>query len=71
MLTTSEKIRLLLQRKNISISGLAEKTGTSRQNLNNKLRRNNFSENDLKGIANALGQEIIIKFKDVESNEEI
>lgn len=71
MLTTSEKIRLLLQRKNMSISALAEKTGTSRQNLNNKLRRNNFSESDLKGVAHALGQEIVIKFRDVISNEEI
>jgi len=71
MLTTSEKIRLLLKRKDMSISTLAEKTGTSRQNLNNKLRRNNFSELDLKDIANALEQEIIIKFKDVGTGGEL
>lgn len=71
MLTTSEKIRLLLKRKDMSISTLAEKTGTSRQNLNNKLRRNNFSESDLKDIANALEQEIIIKFKDVGTGGEL
>jgi transcriptional regulator with XRE-family HTH domain len=71
MLTTSEKIRLLLKRKDMSISTLAEKIGTSRQNLNNKLRRNNFSELDLKDIANALEQEIIIKFKDVGTGGEL
>jgi len=71
MLTTSEKIRLLLKRKDMSISTLAEKIGTSRQNLNNKLRRNNFSELDLKDIANALEQEVIIKFKDVGTGGEL
>ena len=71
MLTTSEKIRLLLQRKNVIISGLAEKTGTIRQNLNNKIRRNKFRESDLKDIANALEQEVIIKFKDVGTGDEL
>ena len=53
-LTTAEKIRILLKRKNMSITVLAEKIGTTRQNLTNKLSRDNFTEKDLKEIAAAL-----------------
>ena len=71
MLTTSEKIRLLLKRKGMTITALAEKTGTHRQNINNKLARNNFSECDLRRMGEALGQELSIVFKDKETYEEL
>ncbi len=54
-LTMGEKLRILLRRKKITISALADMVGTSRQNLTNKLTRDNFSEEELKEIANALG----------------
>ena len=54
-LTMAEKIRILLRRKKITISDLADMVGTSRQNLNNKLNRDNFSEKELQQIAEALG----------------
>ena len=71
MLATNEKIRLLLKRKNITITELADKIDTTRQNLTNKLSRNNFNEIDLQKIAEALDQELSIVFKDKESGNEL
>ena len=71
MLETNEKIRLLLKRKGMTVTSLAESINTTRQNLTNKLNRNNFSENELKEIANALGCSLILEFEDVESKERI
>ena len=53
-LTTSEKIKILLKRKGVSLKWLAEQTNQTRQNLHNKMKRDNFSENELKEIAKAL-----------------
>ncbi|WP_338053604.1 helix-turn-helix transcriptional regulator [Pseudobacteroides cellulosolvens] len=50
-----EKIRILAKRKKVSISELATLIGTTNQNLSNKLTRDNFSEKELKQIAEALG----------------
>ncbi|WP_027625214.1 helix-turn-helix transcriptional regulator [Clostridium lundense] len=54
-LTMGEKIRILIKRKNITISELARLIGTTNQNLSNKLSRDNFSEKELQQIAEALG----------------
>ncbi|KGI37590.1 XRE family transcriptional regulator [Clostridium tetani] len=53
-LTMGEKIRILIKRKNITISELARLVGTTNQNLSNKLSRDNFSEKELQQIAEAL-----------------
>lgn len=53
-LTMSEKIRILIKRKNMTISELAALIGTSNQNLSNKLTRDNFSEKELHEIAKVL-----------------
>lgn len=50
-----EKIRIVLRRKKITIAELAAVMETSRQNLTNKLNRDNFSEQELHQIAEALG----------------
>lgn len=51
----SEKIRIVLvKRGNISEAELARRMGISPQNLNNKFKRDNFTENDLRDIAKAL-----------------
>ena len=50
-----EKIRIVLRRKKMTITDLATAIGTSRQNLTNKLNRDNFSEKELQQIAEALG----------------
>ena len=55
-MSMTEKIRILLvKRGNMSESELARKIGISPQNLHNKMKRDNFTENDLTEIAQALG----------------
>ena len=54
MLTTSEKIRTALIKSGVSIGELAERLGQSRQNLSNKLSRDNFTVAEMEKIAAAL-----------------
>ncbi len=53
-LTVAEKIRILLGRKEMNMTDLAAELKMSRQNLANKMRRNNFNEKEIKDIAEAL-----------------
>ena len=53
-LSMGEKIKIILNRRNMTLAQLAEKTGQSRQNLSNKLSRDNFTEKELYTIATAL-----------------
>ena len=53
-LSTSEKIKIILKRRGMTMGELAEKTGQTRQNLSNKMSRDNFPEKELKAIADAL-----------------
>lgn len=50
----SIKIRTLLLERKMTIKELAEKIGTNGSNLSNKLSRDNFSEKELRKIAEAL-----------------
>lgn len=51
----TEKIRILLvKRNNMSEAELARKLNISPQNLNNKMKRDNFTEKDLNAIAKVL-----------------
>lgn len=52
--TTTEKIKILLTKRKMTATQLAEKLGISRQNLSNKMNRDDFSTSDLIEIANAL-----------------
>ncbi|WP_338838169.1 helix-turn-helix transcriptional regulator [Kurthia gibsonii] len=61
-LTTTEKIKIILGRKNMSVSDLAEALGQTRQNLHNKFKRDNFNEKELREIAAALNIEFEINF---------
>ena len=53
-LTAGEKIKILMKRRGMTLGDLAEKTNQSRQNLSNKMTRDNFSEKEIKEIADAL-----------------
>ena len=54
-MSMTEKIRILLvKRNNMSEADLARRMGLSPQNLNNKMKRDNFTEKDLIDVANAL-----------------
>ncbi len=59
----TEKIRILLvKRGNMSEAELARKLGISPQNLHNKMKRDNFTENDLMEIATALNCSLSVNF---------
>lgn len=58
----SEKIRLVLAKRNKSKAWLAEQVGWSTNNFYNKLKRDNFSEKELLQIATALDCTLDIKF---------
>ena len=65
-LTTSEKIKVILGRRGMTVSDLATKIGTSRQNLTNKFARDNFNEKEIYQIAEDLncGFEALFTLKD-------
>jgi transcriptional regulator with XRE-family HTH domain len=69
--SVGEKIRAVLVRRKMTLTELAQKTGQSRQNLSNKLTRNNFSEGELKEIAAALSCTFEPLFKLNDTGEEI
>lgn len=48
------KIKTILLERNMKIKDLAEKIGSSGNNLSNKLARDNLSEKELLAIADAL-----------------
>ena len=52
-LTSSERIKIILKRRGMTLGQLAEKTGQTRQNLSNKMGRDNFPEKELREIAAA------------------
>ena len=63
-LTTSEQIRLLCSRAGLSLADLARATGQTPQNLNNKLKRDRFTVQELQAIAAALGGCVSITWTD-------
>lgn len=68
----AEKIRIMrIKRGNLSERDLAARMGDTPQNLNNKMKRDDFKESELRKIANALGYELVVKFIDTETGEEI
>ena len=61
-ITAKEKIRIIMDRLNVNMTQLAESTGQSRQNLTNKMTRDNFTEKDIIKIADALGCKVDVVF---------
>lgn len=61
-LTIGEKIKVILGRRNMTLAQLAEKTGQTRQNLSNKMSRDNFSEKEVEEIAVALNCSFSFEF---------
>ncbi|WP_337405285.1 DUF6471 domain-containing protein [Porcipelethomonas sp.] len=60
-MTISEFIKLRLKEIGLTQSELANKLGISKQNMNNKLSRDNFSSMELCQIAEILNVEFIFK----------
>lgn len=60
--STTEIIKLMMAKNNVSITELASMLNESRQNLYKKFKKNNFCEQDIYDISNALGYEVMISF---------
>jgi DNA-binding Xre family transcriptional regulator len=58
----AKKIKMLMVERDVNITQLAEKIGTSQPNLSNKLKRDNFSERELDEIAEALNVKFVGRF---------
>lgn len=54
-MTTSDMIRELCEKKNISLAELCRRIGQTPQNFNKKLKRGTVSLEELLAIANTLG----------------
>ena len=67
-LSMSMKIRELLKEKNMTIKELSTLIGRSNQNMANKLKRDNFSMNELIEIAEALDCTLSISFEKITTN---
>lgn len=55
----TEKIKIVLLKRKVSVKELSDKLGCSSQNLSGKFKRDNFSEKELQQIANVLN----VKFR--------
>ena len=67
----SEKIRVVLAKKDKSKAWLAEQLNWSTSNLYNKMKRDNWSEKELEQIANVLGAKFEPSFVMNDTNEKI
>ena len=54
-ISIGEKVKILMKRRGMTLGELAEATGQTRQNLSNKMSRDNFTERDAATMAAALG----------------
>lgn len=67
----SEKIKIVLLKRKMTVTALADKLGTTRSNLSNKLSRDNFSENELHDIAEALNCDLDMDFTLRDTGEKV
>lgn len=70
-LTMGEKIKIIMGRRNMTVTELAELLGTTRQNLTNKFSRDNFSTKELCEIAAKLDCDFIGQFQMHHTKEKI
>ena len=69
-MSMAQKIRILLVKQgNISEAELSRRLETTPANLHNKMKRDNFSERELRDIAEAVGCGLEINFINPETGE--
>ena len=68
-LSFAEVVRILASRKHLVYGDLAEKTSQTRQNLTNKMSRDNFRINEMEEIAKALNCTLSVVMIDNETGE--
>ena len=61
LMTVNSIIKEILKKKKMTQTDLANQLGTTRQNLNNKMARDNFTIKELSEIARVLESEIIFR----------
>ena len=71
MLSATEKITIIRKRKGMQVGDVANAAGMSRQNMSNKLSRNNLQEDDIQKFANALGCKAEVIFTDLETGDQV
>lgn len=66
IISTSEKLDVILKREGLTKKELAEKLGTSQPNLSKKFKYNDWRESDIKEICRVIGvkYEMIFKLSD-------
>lgn len=67
-MTAGEKIKTIMQRQKVSMGEMADGTNQSRQNLSNKMKRDDFSESELRKMAAVLGCTVEVVFRDSDGN---
>lgn len=67
----TEKIKIALIKRGMSVKELAERLGCTSQNLSGKFKRDNFSERELQEIAAAMNCKFYGSFIDNENGEEL
>lgn len=67
----SEKIKIVLVKRKKSVTDLAKALNTSSQNLSNKLRNDNFREEELREIADILNCDLDIHFTLRDTGEQV
>lgn len=71
MLSATEKINIIRKRKGMQVGDVANAAGMSRQNMSNKLSRNNLQEDDIQKFATALGCKAEVIFTDLKTGEQV
>jgi transcriptional regulator len=70
-MSMTQQIRILLVKKdNMTEAELARRLNTTPGNFNQKMKRDNFSEQDLREIGDVLGCDVKIRFVDRQTGEE-
>lgn len=60
----TKKIKLLLVEKEMTATQLADAMGTTQSNLSKKMKNKSYSVADLEKIAEVLGLELVVQFKE-------
>ena len=67
----AKKIKFLLVEREMTMTDLAKKLNTGLSNISGKMKRNNFSEKELREIAEVLNFDYDIVFTDKDTGKQI
>lgn len=70
-MSMTEKIKIALIKRDMTLKELASRVGCTSQNLSGKFKRDNFSEKELQEIATALNCSFEGRFINNETGEEL